>query len=304
MDVLTQPAPPSGSPEWLQLRTTGIGGSDMPAVSGISRWKTAHEVYLEKKGLIEPQPDNPAMWWGRRLEPLIIERYAETQGKRVECPRVLYRRADLPFLLGNIDGLVIGPNGEPERGLESKKSDNPDYWGPSGSDSYPEDYYVQCQHYCFVLGLPLWDLTVLLPRGEQRVYTIQADKSVQDSLVSVGSEFWDRVQRGDPPPPDWSHPSAEQLLKRLYKDCYGKTELPGTVANLAVDYLAAKDAANNAYRKADALKAELLGLMGNAAEATIHGTAYRLVRQIINMPEHTVKAHPQTRFYVKTPKAA
>ena len=34
--------------EWLEQRTLGLGGSDMGAVLGVSPYKTAYEVWLEK----------------------------------------------------------------------------------------------------------------------------------------------------------------------------------------------------------------------------------------------------------------
>lgn len=35
--------------EWLKHRQSGIGGSDASAVAGINPWKTAVQVYIDKK---------------------------------------------------------------------------------------------------------------------------------------------------------------------------------------------------------------------------------------------------------------
>ena len=40
--------------EWLRYRNMGIGGSDVAALLGISKWKSALELWLEKTG----QTDN------------------------------------------------------------------------------------------------------------------------------------------------------------------------------------------------------------------------------------------------------
>lgn len=36
--------------EWLQYRRRGIGGSDIAAICGISKWRIPMHVYLEKLG--------------------------------------------------------------------------------------------------------------------------------------------------------------------------------------------------------------------------------------------------------------
>ena len=33
--------------QWLQARTQGIGGSDVSAIAGLNKWKSAVQVFLE-----------------------------------------------------------------------------------------------------------------------------------------------------------------------------------------------------------------------------------------------------------------
>ena len=35
---------------WLEERRKGIGGSDVAAIMGLSPWKTAYQVYQDKRG--------------------------------------------------------------------------------------------------------------------------------------------------------------------------------------------------------------------------------------------------------------
>jgi hypothetical protein len=56
----------------LAERSTGFGGSDAAAACGLSRWKSAYQLYLEKRGeapLVEEE--NEAMRWGTLLEPVV-----------------------------------------------------------------------------------------------------------------------------------------------------------------------------------------------------------------------------------------
>ena len=48
---------------WLDRRRAGIGGSDVAALLGLSRWKTPLDVFLDKTGRSEPIPDNEPMLW-------------------------------------------------------------------------------------------------------------------------------------------------------------------------------------------------------------------------------------------------
>ncbi len=58
--------------EWLKWRMKGIGGSDVAAILGISKWKSALELWLEKTGQADDSfTDNEAMMWGRIMEPIL-----------------------------------------------------------------------------------------------------------------------------------------------------------------------------------------------------------------------------------------
>lgn len=45
--------------EWLKTRQTGIGGSDVAAILGLSKWKTPLDVYNDK--IAEPPLKNPTL---------------------------------------------------------------------------------------------------------------------------------------------------------------------------------------------------------------------------------------------------
>jgi len=43
------------TPEWLEVRKTKLGASDAPAILGISPYKTAYQLFLEKMGLVQDE---------------------------------------------------------------------------------------------------------------------------------------------------------------------------------------------------------------------------------------------------------
>ena len=44
--------------EFMKARNTGIGGSDIATLFGINPYATRLELYLQKRGEIDPKPDN------------------------------------------------------------------------------------------------------------------------------------------------------------------------------------------------------------------------------------------------------
>jgi putative phage-type endonuclease len=57
--------------EWMNWRALGIGGSDVPSVLGISPYKTAHKLWLEKTGQVQADTtENWAMKRGSLNEPV------------------------------------------------------------------------------------------------------------------------------------------------------------------------------------------------------------------------------------------
>ncbi|WP_427180033.1 YqaJ viral recombinase family protein [Paenibacillus sp. TC-CSREp1] len=63
--------------DWLQYRCLGIGGSDIAAICGLSKWRTSMHVYLEKLGEAPDEVKNEAAEWGTRLEQLIAEKFSQ-----------------------------------------------------------------------------------------------------------------------------------------------------------------------------------------------------------------------------------
>jgi putative phage-type endonuclease len=182
--------------QWLIDRMSGIGGSDAAAVLGLSKYKTPLEVYQEKRGEIGPIPDNEPMLWGRVLEPVIRQQYAERTGRVVRLPDGIIRHQEHPFMLATVDGIT-----DDGRLVEIKTARTAQDWGEAGSDEVPQAYLIQVQHYLEVTALPVADVAVLIGGSDFRLYHIEADRELQQMIVEGEAEFWDRVQRSEPPEP-------------------------------------------------------------------------------------------------------
>ena len=74
---------PKTREEWLYDRLKGIGGSDVGAVLGLNKYKSAYTLWAEKCGLLQDEEeDNEAMRVGRDLEQYVADRFTEATGKK------------------------------------------------------------------------------------------------------------------------------------------------------------------------------------------------------------------------------
>lgn len=179
---------------WLAERQKGIGGSDVAAMLGLSKWKSPYQLYLDKRGELPEQDDNEAMYWGRELEPVILKRYELETGLPVTTGEGILEHPDYPFMRANLDGRVDG-----ERIVEIKTARSGDGWGEIGTAEIPLSYALQCQWYLFITGAAIADVAVLIGGSDFRMYQVRDDLELQEMLKNVAIEFWERVQAGIPP---------------------------------------------------------------------------------------------------------
>lgn len=183
--------------QWLQERRKGIGGSDIAAICGLSKWRTPLQVYQEKLGEAPPSLETEAMEWGNRLEPVIRQAYADRTGRAVYKPEEpIIRHPEHEFLLASVDGFTAC-----NRVVEIKTSRVSEGWGDEGTDEIPMDYFLQVQHYMLVTGFNLADVAVLIGGSDFRLYEVQAVKDLQASMIQRAQQFWEQVQKEIPPAP-------------------------------------------------------------------------------------------------------
>lgn len=108
---------------WLEQRRTGIGGSDVAAVLGLSAFRTPTDVYLDKIGEGKPQEVSESMHFGTILEDVVADEFARRTGMKVQRVNTMlretfmHRLTKLPgwknltssWAIANIDRAVINP---------------------------------------------------------------------------------------------------------------------------------------------------------------------------------------------------
>jgi len=235
--------------EWLEERRKGIGGSDAAAVAGLSRYRTPIQVYMEKLGLIEPPEENEAMYWGKKLEDLVAEEFSLRTGLKVRRRNAILRHPEHPFMLANVDRLIVGK----DEGLECKTTSayRADEWK---DDEIPWEYAIQCHHYMAVTGYSAWWIAVLIGGNRFMYKRIERDEEIIRNLIKIESDFWhNHVLKQIPPDPDGS-PASTELVKQLYPDSNGlEVDLPSAVERWIQQYeQAAEEEKAAAERKEEA----------------------------------------------------
>jgi putative phage-type endonuclease len=277
-------------------RMKGIGGSDAAAVLGLSKFKTQRQLYHEKRGewpADMESPESEVIWWGRALEPIVRQKYAETTGRTVRVPPGTLHHRQHDFMIAHIDGFTLEPGAqsiEPAscRGYEGKTAMLSTGWGEEGTDQIPRDYLIQVHHYLAVTGFPSFDVCCLIGR-RFAAYEVKRDEEMIGMLVEAEGEFWARVRAGDPPPLEYQHKTAIDVVKKLHPGTNGKRLVASADA---IAWRAQLEAANKALAAAkataDAMKARLLEEMGDAALLAFpDGKCYR--RQTVTRSAYTVE---------------
>lgn len=232
------------------IRRSGIGGSDIAALAGVSRWSTAMDKWQEKLGMSAPLVETERMRWGTLLEGTVAKEYSYRTGRKVrQAPttldpvtglraRVIRYSADKPWRMAHVDRLTSYPTDIERgvrRGLEVKTADHfsaADF-GEQGSDQVPPDYLLQCAWYMGVTGYDVWDLTVLIGGNKFGTYTIERDQELIDQLWTIGDEFWLTNVLGKVPPPIDGSESSRRFLEGKHGDPAAEIEMTDDLLALA-----------------------------------------------------------------------
>ena len=197
--------------EWLRLRKTGIGGSDAGAICGLNPYSSAIHVYNEKTNKEIDDLDNESMRQGRDLEEYVAKRFMEETGLKVRRSNMMYRNKENPFMIADVDRLVVGE----DAGLECKTASaySADKWKDG---EIPPQYLIQCYHYMAVTGKRVWYLAVVILGRDFKYQKITWDDEVIKNLISIEKQFWkEYVEKEIMPEPDGSK-ICDEVLNRYF----------------------------------------------------------------------------------------
>lgn len=204
--------------EWLKYRKQGIGGSDAGAVCGLNPYRTAMQVYQDKTSEDIEEIDNEAMRQGREFEDYVARRFTEATGKKVRRANAMFYHEKYPFMLADVDRMVVGENA----GLECKTA-SPYMAEQWENGKIPLSYQIQCLHYMAVCNADAWYIAVLIYGREFKYYKIERDEEMIEDLIRIEENFWqNHVLKGQMPSPDGSK-LADSVIAEYYKQTISET---------------------------------------------------------------------------------
>jgi putative phage-type endonuclease len=174
-----------------------IGGSDVAAILGLNRYKTAYEVWEEKKHSIKTFDGNAATEWGKKLEPVIIAHFEQVNNVKVFDNNVKYISKEHDFLGCHPDGICTINNENVLIEVKTVSTDAFKFWG----NELPLEYYCQVQHNLNVLGLTKAKFIYLVL--DSRYYgeiEISYDKEYAESVQKFLVKWWNEYIIGDNTP--------------------------------------------------------------------------------------------------------
>jgi putative phage-type endonuclease len=172
--------------EWLKSRRRGIGGSEAAKVLGLSKWGGPFAVWNEKVNGITTVEESEAMHFGTILEDVVAREFSERTGMKIRRRNNMTFDKTYPFMLANIDREIVGQR----VGLECKTAGayRASEWE---DDGLPDDYYVQVQHYSYVMQ---WEgcWIACLIGGQKFVYKyVPRNDNFIAQMIDTERDFWE-----------------------------------------------------------------------------------------------------------------
>ncbi len=197
--------------EWLRLRKAGIGGSDAGAICGVNPYSSAMKVFHDKTSEEVEEQDNEAIRIGHDLEDYVAQRFMEATGLKVRKSNFMYRSKEHPFMIADVDRLVVGE----DAGLECKTASayNADKWADG---NIPLHYVMQCYHYMAVTGKRTWYIAAVILGREFTYRKLGWDNELISRLIGIEEDFWNNhVVPGKIPPPDGSE-ACDEVIEQYF----------------------------------------------------------------------------------------
>jgi putative phage-type endonuclease len=202
-------------------RMTRLGSGDIAAVLGLDPYKTAFDVWLQKKGMAALQEQSEAALMGDLLEPVVAQRYAMVNEgvllRTVPEPLI----GDEPWATATPDRIVSNDTAQ-EWVLEIKTKSSWTFreFGEAGTDQVPAAILAQVMWQLGIAGMDYADIAVLVDGRRYAQYGVNYDRQIFSSMMEQARQWWERhVVRGEEPKLEGS--AVVPYLREKFKDVQG-----------------------------------------------------------------------------------
>jgi putative phage-type endonuclease len=194
----------SGSPEWHELRSRGIGGSEIGTIMGYNPWESAFALWAKRTGQIpDPPLDGWSIRFGRAFELPTLELWAEEHPEYEVFLTGTWQHPEYEFMLANPDALAKHRETGEWIVVEIKTSRGS--WGET-----PPHYAAQVLHYMTVLNLER-SVIVAVAGWNYEERWVDFDDFEADAQLAAASRFWNHLQNVEKPEWDGSKATYEAV---------------------------------------------------------------------------------------------
>lgn len=276
---------------WHALRSKHVGASEVAALFGVqpAYAMSAFTLWQVKAGRVPPPEVTGARpAWGRRLEAVVAEAVAETNGWRVENVTDYH---DHDGLGATLDFAAWKPDSASPGALEVKNVDWLAHRRAWTGHEPPLAIILQLQSQLAVTGWTWGAVACLIGGNELAIYEYDRRPKVIAEIAARVAAFWTAISEDKPPPPDGTD-STSATLNALFPmadaeplDLSADNEAP----DLCARYLHAGVARREAEAAEKAARNAILAKVGLHARATCNG--FRIgAPAIAATPDRTVTA--------------
>lgn len=212
---------PASREEWLNVRKSGIGSSEVATIVGLNPWETPYQLWRRKIGIDAPKEENFAMKAGHYLEDAVSRFWADETGREIikrSAGDWIIRDNDRPFLQVSPDRtywLTGEKRNDGNKGiLECKTTQS-----PIDANDLPKHWFCQVQYQLGVAGLEHGSLAWLCGGREFGYKDIDLVPDFYGWLVDEVKRFWQDNILGKQEP---SAVSVKDILLKYNRHCDGK----------------------------------------------------------------------------------
>jgi len=182
--------------EWHEKRSKGIGGSDVAPMLGMSPYKTAYALWLEKTKRVVPVDISnlPHVQRGIIYEPVARKLFEEQTGRSYK-PKY-WEHEGTPFRCTD-DGFSLDHSSICEFKVQGRAKHDETKEG-----KVPEHYVLQCHYNLAVSGTKLCYFISFWPETEElAVVEIRLEQERREKLLALVLDWWTEHITKDIPPP-------------------------------------------------------------------------------------------------------
>lgn len=144
---------PKDRNEWLKVRESGIGSSEVATIVGLNPWETPYQLWRRKVGIDPPKAENFAMKAGHYLEDAVSQFWSDETGHQVikaSAGDWIIRDNDRPYLQVSPDRTYwLGESRSPDaKGILECKTTQLKI----DADDLPKHWFCQVQYQLGVAG--------------------------------------------------------------------------------------------------------------------------------------------------------